>query len=177
MIELLPTKEKPPFDSLYRAWHQRVVKYICKKVGNIQDAEDIAGDVFLYCFDNYDSFDPEKSSVNTWLFLVVNSRIKNHYRNTKDTVPLDSLMDELSDERVDMDECLYWEEVFGKVEAAIGRLDERTQKIIRMKYFEEKTGEQIAEALGITAANVRVLLSRAIATLEKNCAGILEGDK
>ncbi len=175
MIELLHKKEKPPFDEVYQSWYQRVLRYIYKKVGNLHDAEDIAGDVFLYCWDHYDNYDPDKSKISTWLFLVAGSRIKNHYRDAKSTVPFDSLINMASDDCVDMDECLYWEAVFARVEQAIGQLDERKQKIIRMKYFEGKTGDEIADILGTTPGNVRVLLSRAINTLEKTCADIIEG--
>ena len=36
------------------------------------------------------------------------------------------------------------------------------QTIVKMRYFEDRSGEEIARQLGITPGNVRVLLSRAI---------------
>ena len=176
MLELLPQKEKPPFDVFYQSWHQKIVQYIRKKIGNPYDAEDIASEVFLYCLDHYDNYDPQKSSLSTWLFLIVNSRIKNYYRDSKDCVDLDSIIGFVPDDRVDLDDCLYWEDVFKKVELAIEQLDERKRKIIKLKYFEEKTGEEIAEIMGITPVNARVLLSRAINVLEKNCSDLIKGD-
>ena len=152
------------------------MQYINKKIGNFQDAEDIASDVFLYCFDHYDNYDPEKSSISTWLFMIVNSRIKNHYRDTKDSVDLDSVIGIITDDRVDMDECLYWEGVLNKVKDAIGKLDERKQTIVRLRFFEEKSNDEIAKIMGITPVNARVLLSRAISSLEKSCADLLKGD-
>ena len=176
MLVLLPLKEKPPFDEFYQSWHQRVVQYIYKKIGNLYDAEDIASDVFLYCLDHYDDYDPNRSAISTWLFLIVNSRIKNHYRDAKDSVALDSVIGFLPDDCVDMDDCLYWEDVIKRVERAIGHLDDRKQKIIRLRYFEEKTSDEIAEIMGISSVNARVLLSRAISTLEKRCSDLIKGD-
>lgn len=173
MLELLPQKEKPPFDEFYQLWHQRTVQYIYKKIGNLQDAEDIAGDVFLYCLDHYSNYDPARSSVSTWLFLVVNSRIKNYYRDTKDHVALDAVEGLISDDQVDLDECLYWEDVLKKVAVAVEQLDERKQKIIKLRYFEEKTSDEIATIMGITPVNARVMLSRAINALEKYCSDLL----
>lgn len=173
MLELLPQKQKSPFDEFYQSWYQKTVQYIYKKTGNFQDAEDIAGDVFLYCFDHYSAYDPAKSSVSTWLFLIVNSRIKNYYRDAKHNVALDAIEGLIADGQGDLDECLYWEDILNKVSLAIEKLDERKQKIIKLRYFEEKTSDEIAAIMGITPVNARVLLSRAITALEKHCSDLL----
>ena len=38
-----------------------------------------------------------------------------------------------------------------------------------MSYFQEKTSNEIADILGITAGNVRVQLTRALDKLERRC--------
>lgn len=38
------------------------------------DAEDIAGKVFLYCYEKWETYDPVKASQSTWLFKIVWSR-------------------------------------------------------------------------------------------------------
>lgn len=176
MLALLPKQEKLPFDDFYQLWNQKIVQYIYKKIGNYYDAQDLASDVFLYCYDHYDSYDPQKSALSTWLFLIVNSRIKNYYRDTKSSVDIDSVIGVIPDSGIDLDDCLYWEDVLKKVERAIQQLDERKQKIIRLRYFEEKTSDEISQIMGISPVNARVLLSRAISALEKSCADLIKGD-
>ena len=176
MLTLVPKKEKPPFESFYEAWYAKAVQYIYKKISNLHDAEDLASEVFVYCYSHYDDYDPAKSSLSTWLFMIINSRIKNFYRDTKESVALDSVIDVMADDRIDMDQCLYLEEVLGQVKEAIAQLDERKQTIIRLRFFEEKTNEEIAQIMGISQVNARVLLSRAVASLEKLCADIVKGD-
>ena len=167
----------PAFEEFYDTYYKRVVYYINKKVGNPHDAEDLASEIFAYCYTHYNDYDSEKSSLTTWLYLIVNSRIKNHYRDAKVHVELDSLEGVLRDESIDMDAGIYLQQLRQQLEDAIARLPARQQKIVKMRYFEERTNNEIADELGMTQVNVRVQLSRALDSLEKLCGNILKGVK
>lgn len=168
-------REKVPFPDFYNAHYKKVVHYINNKIGNLHDAEDLASEVFLYCYRHYDSYDPGKSSLTTWLYLVVNSRIKNHYRDARTYVDLESLVGVLPDETIDMDACIYLQQLKDLLEKALLTLPERQRKIVTMRYFEEKSNIEIAAELGMTQVNVRVQLSRALDALEKKFGNMLKG--
>lgn len=167
MQDLNPTKGQPPFQEFYSTYYEKVVFYIRKKIFNAFDAEDLASEIFLYCYSHYDDYDPQKSSLSTWLYLIVNSRIKNHYRDAKPNIDLEALVGVLHDDRVDMDECVYLEQMKWQLERAMGKLTVRQRQIVKMRYFEEKTNAEIADLLGMTRINIRVQLSRALDILEK----------
>lgn len=175
MIQFIPTADKPSYEEFYSSNFQRVVQYINKKIGNLDDAQDIAGDVFLYCYTHYNDYDPSKSSITTWLYLIVNSRIKNYYRDSKTYVDIDELAGVLPSDETDMDACILLEQMKTRLYQAIKLLPERQQDIVRMSYFEGRTSKDIAETLGITPVNVRVLLSRALIILEKHCSDLWKG--
>ena len=175
MLQLLPKKEKPTFEEFYEDNFQRVVQYIRRKLDNLHDAEDLASEIFLYCYNHYDDYDPAKSSLNTWLYLIVNSRIKNHYRDSKTYVDLESLVGVLPDEAIDMDASIYLQQLQDMLKRAMEKLPERQRKIVIMRYFEERSSADIAAELGLTPGNVRVQLSRALDTLEKLCGDLSEG--
>jgi len=177
MLRLMPHSAKPSYEDVFSANHSKVVQYINKKIGNLSDAEDLASEVFLYAYKHYDEYDPQKSSVNTWLYLIVNSRLKNHYRDAKAYVDLETVVGVLEDESVDLDKCIYLEEVGLQLRKAIACLPERQARIVTMRYFDQRSCGEIAEALDMTPGNVRVQLSRALDKLENLCANILEGDR
>ena len=81
MLQLLPKNQKPDYDDFYKDNYNRVVNYVKNKINNYEDAEDLASEVFLYCYSHYEEYDSEKSGITTWLYLIVNSRIKNYYRD------------------------------------------------------------------------------------------------
>lgn len=47
------------------------------------------------------------------------------------------------------------------IETLISQLPEQQQKVIRLKHFDDCSTEEIEQIMGLTAVNVRVLLSRA----------------
>lgn len=167
MQHLKIIKGKPSFQEFYSEYYQKVVFYINKKISNPFDAEDLASEIFLYCYSHYDDYDPQKSALSTWLYLIVNSRIKNHYRDAKTYVDLESLVGALSDDTIDMDACIYLQQMKQQLEKAMNRLPDRQRQIVKMRYFEEKSNAEVAVALGMTQINVRVQLSRALDILEK----------
>jgi len=50
---------------------------------------------------------------------------------------------------------------------AINALDERSQKVVILKYWSDLNNKEIAETLGLSASNVGVILFRAMGELKK----------
>lgn len=175
MLQLISHNPKPKYETFYEENYKRVLFYIQKKIDNMEDAEDLASEIFLYCFTHYEEYDPDKSSIITWLYMIVNSRIKNYYRDHKMHVDLDSMSGFLQDESIDLDSGIFIEQLHNSLMTAIHKLPERQQNIVLMRYFEEKSSDEIAKIMNLSPGNVRVLLSRALDTLERYCGRILEG--
>ena len=168
VIEFPKTKQdKLPFEAVYERYYQETVYYVMRKTGNTHDAEDLVGDAFFYCFRNYEKYDPSKSSIATWLYLIINSRLKNYYRDRKEYVEYTSLENKLFDEDLDMDKAIYLDELRDFLSENLLQLPEKQQKAVILRYFHEKDYSEIAKELGITAGNARVMISRALDKLEK----------
>ena len=163
MLKFLPKTEKPDYEDFYRDNYGRVTYYVKNKINSEEDALDLTSEVFMYCYTHYDDYDPEKSSITTWLYLIVNSRIKNYYRDHNITyVDYEVVSQTMQDEKIDLDEGIYLEQLHGALMKAIASLPERQQKIVMMRYFENRSSEEIAQKLNLSPVNVRVLLSRAL---------------
>lgn len=168
MLKLLSKKEKPDYEDFYSDNYGRVLYYVKQKINSVEDAEDLVSEVFMYCYSHYDDYNPEKSSITTWLYLIVNSRIKNFYRDHNVTyVDYDVVSETMQDQSIDLDEGVYLEQLHGVLMKAIKSLPERQQRIVMLRYFENCSSDEIAVRLGISPGNVRVLLSRALDKLSK----------
>ena len=164
-------REKPAFERFYEENYFRLVRYLYGKIGNYQDAEDVAGDVFVYCYQNYDKFDPERGSINTWLYLIANSRLKNHYRDRRPGADFSQFEEWLFSEEPDMDRTVYLEQLRAFIAEQLDKLPERQRQAVVLRYFQEMSFEEIAERLDTTAGNVRTMLSRTLSKLEESLAG------
>jgi RNA polymerase sigma-70 factor (ECF subfamily) len=163
------------FEKLYNEYYFRVFRYAWKKVRNSDDAEDLTQNAFIYCYQRYEEYDERRASFGTWIFLVLNSRIKNYFRDKKCNVHIDEIIEILPDE-TDFDHAIELEEMRIKLLNALKTCTLVQARIVQYRYFHKQSIRDISLCMGLSEANVRTQLSRAIkkmrAHLEKK-----EGDR
>ena len=159
-------KGKLPFEQVYEKYYPEVLHYVQGKTAGYHDAEDLTGDIFLYCYRNYEKYDPTRSSLATWLYLIVNSRLKNYYRDRKEHVDFSELEDYLFDEETDMERSVYLEELRDCLSEKLLLLPEKQRKAIILRYFRDWDYSDIAKELDVSPGNARVMISRALDKLE-----------
>ncbi len=165
ILQIMESKET--FEKYFNEYYSQVYKYILKRISNIADAEDLAMESFISCYKKFDEFDTNKASFATWLYVVVNNKLKNYYRDQKQTEELDS--EQISFSGIE-DEIIEAQYIYGmrqELAIALETLPDIQRKIIILKYFNNKSSKEIAECMGMTAGNVRVNLTRAIDKLKK----------
>lgn len=155
------------FEKYYMEYYSQVYKYLLKKISNPMQAEDLAMDSFVSCYQKFDTFDSQKASFATWIYVIVNNKLKNYYRDKKMTEPIDDHT-ELSDSfENDIVEAIHLEEMKKILEQALLMLDAQEQELIRLKYFDGEKSTSISTITGLSPGNVRVHLYRAIKKLKK----------
>jgi len=156
-----------PFEDFYDKHYFNVYRYVCKRIGVTEDAKDLASEIFFACFKSYDKYDSSKSSLTSWLYVITNNRLKNYYRDKKSFEPIDDCLSDIAlsyDD--DMGRAAYIDELRGVIADALSELPDRSRQIMILKYFDDKSAEEIASILGLTPVNVRVIASRAIKQLK-----------
>lgn len=162
--------EVPPFEEFYRQYYAQVFGYVQKRLCSREASEDFCSDVFVYCFEHYQSYDPKRSKLSTWLYLIVNSRLKNYYRDKRETVEFGELENVLFDDSDVMDRAVYAEQLRSFLAKALLDLNEKQRKAVVMRFFQNLEYSEIADELGVSAGNARVILSRALDKLAESCA-------
>lgn len=175
--DTLAANSKQPFDEVYKQYYSKILYYYSSRVSSKADAEDLTSAVFEYCYLNYDKYDPEKASVSTWIFLVASSRWKNYCRDHRPMADLDELEEFLTTEEDDLQEAVELESDMDLLKEALLKLTEQQRMIVIQKYFYEKSAQEIGDRLGMTANNVRVVLSRTLKILQKYMTADENGKK
>lgn len=158
----MENQKKNEFERYYRQYFTQVRGYILKRVFNEQMAEDLTMDVFCTVWDKFEVFDESKASFQTWLYVIVNNKLKNYYRDRKVNVELDesiAIEDNQADEIV---EAIQLQDMRDQLYTALEELNETQRKIVIYKYFKDMNANEIADLLGLSAGNVRILLKRAL---------------
>ncbi len=160
-------RAKRPFEDFYRAWYSKVLHYLSSRCSSVSDAEDIASQTFLYAWQHYDRYDPERASESTWIFMIAISRWKNAVRDRQEYVDLDSLGDLLGTKNDPAYQAACMTEIRSRVAEALLGFPEDTREMMIMKWFHGLSAQEIADRMGIAAGAVRTRLSRALDRMEE----------
>lgn len=168
MLSVNDSKEYS-FEQFYEKYYLCTYYYVRKKINNSYDAEDLTCNAFMYCYAHFAEYNADKASLGTWLYLIVNSRIKNYYRDKKEFAEMSELDKEekMIEETYFVDKAILMKEQRRVLAEAIKTLPQRQQDIVILRYFYDKPLAEIADMLDIGYGNIRVLLSRALHKLQK----------
>jgi RNA polymerase sigma-70 factor (ECF subfamily) len=159
-----------------RAYQDMVFSTSARLIGDDRQAEDIAQEVFLKAFENFDQLRTSPSA-GGWLKTVARNLSLNHiyryrrrWRMFSEMRREDSEEDEPEIEFALPDDVLAGVEAgvrHGLVEEALQRLPERQRLPLVLYHFEELSYDEIAEQLGVSLAKVKTDIFRARAALAK----------
>jgi RNA polymerase sigma-70 factor (ECF subfamily) len=159
-----------------RAYQDMVFTTAARLIGDDRQAEDIAQEVFLKAYENFDQL-RTSSSAGGWLKTVSRNLSLNHifryrrrWRMFSDMRREDSEEDEPEVEFAVPDDVIAGVDAgvrHGLVEDALQHLPERQRLPLVLYHFEELSYEEIAERLGVSLAKVKTDIFRARAALAK----------
>src|SRR5882672_11016455 len=160
------------FAELVELYHQRLVTIMQHLVGKLEEAEDLAQEVFLRVYRGRKKYHP-KAKFSTWLFTIANNLALNILRtrqrrptiplNVRDSGPLgprpaEQLVLDRGDQPQDR---MQKQELTAVVQQALDTLNERQRIAVVLNKFEDMNYAVIAEVMGLTTKAVKSLLSRA----------------
>jgi RNA polymerase sigma-70 factor (ECF subfamily) len=149
------------FACLLDRYSRPVHSLILKLVGNREDAEELAQDVFMKVYKHAGSFRGE-SSFSTWIYRIAYHTAISAVRKTKrEFLAIDeSLIAQAADERMDEISAAHADEWLDRLDEALAKLQADEQAIILFFYMQEKSVEEIAAITGLSLSNVKTRLHR-----------------
>lgn len=150
-------------EQIYRDYHGKICGYIRSQINSVQDAEDMAADVFVKVFEKLDSFDETKASLSTWIYTITRNTLTDYYRTRKVFSEIPETM--VVDSSVEDEVCDA--EMLENLAKALETLDERERDIIILRYYSGKTLKEITAQMGISYAYGKVLQNKALEKLRK----------
>lgn len=145
---------------------------------NEEGAQDMVQETFLSAWQSMDRFQG-KASVKNWLFVILKSKISDHFRKDINNMAKVAVQQEYNDDAYFDEEGHWREEAYPKdwhvnlsdplevkdfykvFHSCKNKLKEIQSAVFIMKYVDELGSEDICKDLGITSSNYWVLLHRA----------------
>lgn len=164
MIEIHENVElKQRQERIYAEFKDRVTRYICGKISNIHDAEDIVSDVFVKVFNGLANYDESKSSLSTWIYTITRNTLADHFRTSKYFC---EIPEELCS-KDDVEGVLLNEEMLDCLANALLQLEKRERDIIILHYYSGKTLKEIAEMINVSYSYIKLLHANALKVLRE----------
>ncbi|MFH1767400.1 MAG: RNA polymerase sigma factor [Patescibacteria group bacterium] len=150
-------QDSQAYGELYDLYYVKIRRYVFFKLPQSADADEIASEVFLRGWEFATSSKVENPSA--LFYKIARNLVTDFYRHRDNTVALEEA-DQVPSE-VDVSRGVETKMESEALIASLRRLKEEYRDVLIMRYLDELSIGEIADALEKTPNNVRVLLFRA----------------
>ena len=168
------------YTDLVERYRGRLINYLNRFLGNLQESEELSQEVFLRVYRALDRYNP-RYRFSTWLFRVAKNAAIDLIRKRRlklvpmQRVGVDGQARELEFESEERDPYRTLRNVERRqaIGAAIDGLKEEYRELIQLRHFAEMTYEEIAEFKGMPLGTVKNKLFRGRRMLKARLADYL----
>jgi RNA polymerase sigma-70 factor (ECF subfamily) len=166
------------FEGIVRAHQRRVFQVLFSLVRDQDVADNLTQDCFLRAYQKRATFRGE-AAVETWLIRIAVNLARDHARNRRlafwrklfqRQLPDDAVSTEfdVSDGGPSAERALLAREQLAAVESVLEKISPQQRTAFSLRFFEEMTLEEIAEAMHLEVGTVKAHLFRAVSAVRKH---------
>jgi RNA polymerase sigma-70 factor (ECF subfamily) len=156
--------DRAAFEQIYNLLVDDLYGYVRGQCRNETVAEDIVANVFLKAWRSAKGYRPSSNTFRRWIFTIARNEIRDYWRASQRTLPMVEF--DISDERHSEAEADPVE-VRRLVQQALSTLTDEQRQVVVLRYFSNKSHEEIAAILGKREGAVRAQLMRALRQMRK----------
>jgi RNA polymerase sigma-70 factor, ECF subfamily len=163
-------QDQQAFASLMQRYKKPVYHMILKMVRNVDDAEDLTIEAFAKAFKNLHKFKKD-FTFSTWLFRIATNNAIDFIRKKRlDTMSLntsfkddngDAVTIDVQDRNLNPQEEAIKAQKIALVQMFVNKLPAKYQRLVKLRYFDELSYEEIARELEAPLGTVKAQLHRA----------------
>jgi RNA polymerase sigma-70 factor (ECF subfamily) len=154
LMQMYQRGDESAFRELFDRYNDRVYSFVCSRVFRRNDVDDLCQSIFLKLHQSKELYQ-EKYPFEAWLFIIARNKIIDYLRKNGKIVEVELMENDLPFEHVS-DEVVM---------PNLSELNSTSQKVVKMKYIDELSFEEIAKILNKKPANIRQILSRSLKAL------------
>ena len=165
---LIEAAQKDParFGDLYERHFDRVYAFIARRVGNRDSAQDLTADVFHRALANIGKYESRGVPFGAWLFRIAANAIADKWKHAAKEAG-NPAPEEFDAGEIDLDAAEHRAQLFQSVR----KLPADQRRVIQMRFAEEKSIRDIAQALRKTEGAIKQLQFRALQNLRDRMSG------
>ncbi len=168
--EAVNQNDEQAYAMLLDSYNRPVYHMVLKMVRNVDDAEDLTIEAFAKAFKNLHKFKKDYT-FSTWLFRIATNNAIDFIRKKKlDTTSLSSSYTDdngtnvgidVPDKELNPQEMAIKSQKIELIQLFVTKLPAKYQRLVRLRYFDELSYDEIAKELGSPLGTVKAQLHRA----------------
>lgn len=170
LAEKVQEGKKEFFGEIIDRFEKPLCSYIYKILGDIDNCDDALQETFIKAYININSFNV-KRNFSSWIYRIAHNEAISFYRKSVKTLSLDALGDKVvseSDNESTIQKKLETKEQKKLLEKALLVLPLKYREVVVLRFYENKSYEDIAEILRIPTNTVGTYLNRAKRLLKEH---------
>ncbi|MFQ5860870.1 MAG: sigma-70 family RNA polymerase sigma factor [Dehalococcoidia bacterium] len=156
--------------NLYEEYYDKLARYIAAKTGNRDEAEDLAGEVFLRALKSIDSFQWKGVPLHAWLFKIAHNLVVDYWRKRgrhrevelEEAAPLPSSENPAEEAIRNLE--------LAEIRRAMQHLTQAQQEVIQLRFLAGLPSAEVAAIMGKKDGAVRELQHAALKALRQMLA-------
>lgn len=193
LLQSLLSGDESAFAELVQRYHATLVKVARYYVGGVTSAEDVAQDTWIAVIKGVEKFE-RRSSFKTWLLRICANRARTFGVKEHRSIPVDPNESGPSVSAHRFDQGGFWSDppvpftdvvdarldnavILGAVRHAIDTLGEPQRAVVTLRDVEGLSTQEVGTLLGLSEANVRVILHRGRARVREIVEEAMKGSR
>jgi len=164
------------FGLVFDCWYAPIFGYIFRRTADYDLSKDIAAETFLKAYLNIQQFHWRGINLSAWLYRIATNELNQYYRKQKykpqslqqllENPHMEKLLHEKADDEKElMENELKAFDDYNQIRSKLQKLDIKYQEVIALKYFEQKSNNEISLILNKNEGTVKSLISRGLEKL------------
>jgi RNA polymerase sigma factor (sigma-70 family) len=160
IIQQAQLKDQKAQTQIVNIFWVEIFYFALQKTGNQQDSDDLTVKIFTKVLDKIGQYNPLQN-FKPWLYKIAQNTIIDFYR--LQNLSTSSFDEDLHNNQLEKspEELMICQEEYQALLQNIKALDAKYQEIIQLRFFEEKSIQEISNNLNISPSNTKVRIMRA----------------
>lgn len=177
LVEIVRNSNQERYGEIIERYQGKLFAYLFRLIGSRDEAQDILQDVFLKAYRNLQSYDSTRK-FSSWIYRIAHNEAVNFIKrkSLKRFIPWEDIAS--TKDKMDMasfedgaDKAWLRKEIGKEVNMALEKIPFKYKQVLVLRYYSDKSYEEISDILGKPMNTVGTLISRAKQKLSQELKG------
>lgn len=160
LAELVLEGDDTAFEYLFDRYRDAIRRLLVQRLGHASEVDDLLQETFIKVYINLHRYNPQYT-FGQWVYTIARNTFVDFIRRRQDDLPIDERFASPPSLAPTPEESVINLQQRSQIESYLERLSPRYRQLIRLRFFDELSYEEIAAKLVLPLGTVKTQIHRA----------------